>query len=379
MSSQQADPGEVRSLIEDLERAHEAARRAGRKVDDAGAADLERVAEHYEKLQRLFDQYEEIVVDDSNFKQFIEFQEEMARFIEHLPGEIPHREVFETVDDLMQQRRLRESDFGEARDVLSPVADDVGLLEERDATQNRFEKLRQRGRRKVRELDERISELEALQQLDDADLEAPVERLRDPIEAYNDDVREAFTAFKRDASAREVLSFVDSTTAFPLVDYRAPPADLREYVEESGTGTEPIPTLLEYADYSDSKLDHYVDDPTALKRAVGTHQTYLRRLDAEPLTVAWPPLTPEQLRWRLRELIQVVGRFAPEDVVAHLRELRHLPAETDYERLRRSAVAREELTDDERKRLASGAVADELDALEAARDDLAATLDELDA
>ncbi|WP_336001301.1 DUF7118 family protein [Halorientalis halophila] len=375
--SDDAGPGDVPDLLADLEAAHRAAESAQARVDERGAERLETTAQCYDRLRELFDTYEEEATGDGDFRVFIEFQEELGQFVEGLPADLPHRERFEEVDDVLQQRRLTESDFGKAREILSPVADDAALLEERNATRSRYEDLRTRAERRIRELDERIADLEDLQSLGEADLEAPVERLQEPIEAYDDAVAEAFREFKREASARDVLSFVEATAAFPLVEFRQPPAKLTGYVQNHPPGTEPLPTLLEYAGYSNSKLDHYVDDPGALQTAVGSCQTYVRRLDAEPLTVGWPPPPAAELRFRVRELIQVTGRFAPEDVVAQLRDVRSLTGREDYDRLRQSARAREQLDAEERERLRSGAVGDELAAAREARADLTDALEEL--
>jgi hypothetical protein len=61
------------------------------------------------------------------------------------------------------------------------------------------------------------------------------------------------------------------------------------------------------------------------------------------------------LRYRCRELTGAVNRVAP-DAVAALRAVRKLPRETDYGRLRAAAVARAELSPEERERVRSGAV-----------------------
>jgi len=373
--SQSTTAHDVSELVGDLDRAASARERARDRVNEVGEAELEQLADAYHDLQRLFEEYEEEATGDGDFQVFIEFQEEMARFIDRLDEDLRHYERFEEVDDLMQQRRLTESDFAQAREALTPVENEVARLEERDATERRYDELRTQARRRVRELEERIGELDRLQELGDADLGAPVERLREPITAYNDAVSEAFREFKREQSAREVLQFVDATTAFPLVEYRPPPAELLSYVEEYPPGTESISQLLEYADYSRSKLDHYVEDPTLLQQRVATDQTYLRRLDGDPLTVDWPPPAASALRWAVRERVQVVGRFASEAVVAQLRDLRSLPDETDYGRLRDSALARARLTEEQRRRLANGQVAAEREQAAAARDELRATLE----
>jgi len=230
-------------------------------------------------------------------------------------------------------------------------------------------------------LDDRIADLDDLQRLGDADLEAPTERLRDPIEAYNDRVRDAFDEFRRSVSARDFLDFVVKTRAYPLVGFESPPDDLHEYVASHEAGEEPVDQLLEYADYSKSKLDHYVADPEALKRNVSTRRTYLRRLGAEPLTVNWPSPPAETLRFRVRELTSVVARFADDvddgdEVLIALRDVRDLPRETDYQRLRDSAQARAQLGPEERERLASGEVADELAAYRDGKEMLEETLAE---
>mgnify|MGYP000333175041 CR=1 FL=1 len=371
------------SLISDLEAASEDLDRARERVAEVGESDLQEVADAYGKLTALFDRYEEEVTGDGDFQTFIEFQGRIAELTENLSEDLRNREVFEEVDDLLQQRRLTEGDWERVRAALEPVRADVERLEEREAAREAYGDARFAVDREIDDLAERIDDLERLERLGDADLDAPTGRLRDPIETYNDAVTDAFEDFRREASARELLRFLETTGAFPLVPFRSPPADLREFVESHEVGTEPIGQLLEYADYSRSKLDHYVAEPDALKRAVATQQTYLERLDAEPLTVDWPPAEAATLRFRARELTSVVARFADEtdpsvdgasegeaddrSPLVALRAVRALPRETDYERLRDSAQARAQLGADERERLASGAVSDELEACRTAK------------
>ncbi|WP_436908356.1 DUF7118 family protein [Halosimplex marinum] len=368
-------------LVADLREARDALQRARDRVDEVGESELQTVADTYDDLTALFDRYEEEVTGDGDFKTFIEFQSQIAAVVEEMPEDVRHREVFEEVDDLLQQRRLTESDWAKVRSALEPVREDVRRIDERDEARERYEDARFAVERRLDDFANRIDDLEDLQRLGDADLDAPTERLRGPIETYNDRVRDAFADFRSSASAREFLGFVAKTEAYPLVPFESPPADLREYVESHAAGEEPVGQLLEYAEYSKSKLDHYVDDPDALKRNVSTRRTYLRRLDAEPLTVDWPPVEAETLRFRARELTSVVARFADrvedgEDALVALRDVRDLPRETDYERLRNSAQARAQLGPEERERLASGAVAEELEACRDAKEQLERALDE---
>ena len=376
----EGDEPSVDALVTALQRAATAHEQARKRVEEAGAARLDRLREHYEEMSALLDRYEERATSDGetdvDMEAFIEFQEEIARFVETLPEDIDHREAFETVDETMHQKWLKSADFETARAALEPIGELVERVEERERTLERYREARHDVAVRERELADRVDELADLVALGDADLDAPVENLREPIEAYNQAIVEAFDRRKHEDSARELLAFAETTAAYPLVEYRPPPEDLVAYVRDSEAGAEPIPTLLEYADYSVSKLEHYVPDARRLKRNVATHQTYLRRLDSGPLEISWPPPAAETLRWRCRELIAVVGRIAPEDVVAKLRAVRELPRTTDYERLRESVRAREQLSDEERDRLARGAVDAELTALREAREKLVAALEE---
>jgi hypothetical protein len=368
-----ASAGEPETVAE-LQAAADALDRAEERVAEFGEAELEEVADAHEEFTDILARYEEPATGDGDFQKFIEFQSQIADFVERLPDDLLLRETFEECDELLQQRRLRERDFEEVRSNLEPVADLAGRLDERREAREAYRSARNRVRHRLGTVRERIDDLERVKRLGDADLDAPTERLREPIEAYNAAVTEAFETFRQEAPAREVLALVETAQRFPVIDVRAPPADLREYLRDSEVGEESIPQLLEYAEYSRSKLDHYVADPGALKTAVRPHTTYLRRLDAEPLTVGWPPPSADRLQYHCREAERVVNRFAP-DVVESLRAVKRLPKTTDYERLREAAVARAELGDEQRERLKTGDVAEELATL---RDERAALEDALE-
>ena len=358
-----------------LEAAAEAYDRAEERVEAVGADALRDCREVYSELDQLLDSYDGRATGGGDFEAFMEFQGRVGTLTDDLPEDLPERDTFEELDDFLQQRRLTEGDFERAREMLAPVGDLVGRLDELDDAREQYKTARTAAGRRREELDERIDDLERLRRLGDADLDAPVERLRDPIERYNDAVTEAFTDFRRNTPARDVLAVIERADAYPLVEFRSPPAELLTYVREHDAGREPIPKLLEYADYSASKLDHYVDDAAALRSAVATRQTYLRRLDAEPVRIDWPPPSADALPWHCRAYRAVVARFAEESVVAALRDVRALADRDDYERLRESAVARSELTDTERERLESGAVTEELSSAREARAAIEAALE----
>ncbi len=347
--------------VDDLRDAVEEYAAVRDRVESIGREDVEAVSSAYRDVTGLLDRYEERATDWDDFEGYVEFQEKLVNLIEGLPDDLPEREAFEAADDQLHQQTLSAAEFERARSALGPAAEHADLLDRQQELRERYDDARHAVRRKRDETDERIARLERLQRFETVDLDAPLDRIRTPIERYNDAVNEAFEAFVHEESARTVLTFVDTTAQYPFVDYRQPPAPLREYITTHDAGTEPIPTLLDYAEYSRSKLGHYVDDPQALLSAVKTNRTYLNRLDGGPLEIAWPPPTAGTLRYQLREYISVAGRFAPEETVARLRSVRSLRRDDDYDRLRESAIARERLDDGDRERLRNDTVAGELE------------------
>ncbi|MFC4548700.1 MULTISPECIES: DUF7118 family protein [Halorussus] len=355
--------GERDDPVAALAEAADELERADDRIEEYGAATVDSVAAAYDEATDLLNRYEGKATGtgQENFKNFIEFQDRFAALVGRLDDDLPAGDAFEAANDRFDKRRLSESDFERARADLEPAGDVAALLDRRDEALAAYREARRDVAARRREVDREIRDREHLLELGEADLDAPVEELRNPISAYDDAVDEAFAEFKRGSSAREVLAFVAATRDYPLVEFDRPPESLVEYVREREAGAESIPKLLEYARYSNSKLDHYVGDPQALKRAVATNETYLERLDARPLRIDWPPRSAADLRWRIEELISVVSKFAPEETVARLREIRQFTRDEErFERLRTAARAREELSDDERERLAGGAVESEL-------------------
>jgi hypothetical protein len=363
---------ELEAAAAELEAARDAV------ADHGGVEALETVASAIRRAERKLDGYEDSATGTGDFQSYVQFQEAFATLVEDLDEDVPEREAFEAALECVEKRRLSESDFAAARDALGPARDLASVKERFASARKEFANARRRASERLRAVEDGIEARERLLELGHADLDAPVDDLREPVTAYDDAVTDAFASFRRTASAREVLSVLADAAAYPLVDVEAPPAELREYVRSHEAGELTIPELLEYAGYSRSKLEHYVDDATALRTAVGTRQTYLERLDGAGFAIGWPPPEAETLQYVTRELLSVVPGFADEDVAARLQAVREMAWDYDYESLRTAAVALAELGDAERDRLASGAVSDERDALERERDALRAALEETD-
>ncbi|MFC7097279.1 DUF7118 family protein [Halobaculum marinum] len=363
------------TLLADLRAARQRRADAEAAVEEHGEATLETVRDAVDRADRLLERYADSATGTGDFQAYVEFQGEFAGVVEGLDESTPGYDAFERANEAVDGRRLSESDFERAREALGPARDLAGRLAEREGAATAVYEAERDAQRRLDRLDDRIAELDRLVELGEADLDAPVENLRDPIAAYDDAVAAAFESFRREAPAREVLAFVAEAAETPFVDYTTPPPELVTFLDDVDAGTDPIPDLLEYADYSASKLDHYVADPGTFTARVRPHRTYLERLSADPLTVGWPPPAAETLRFQREELVSLVAKFADESVVARARALRGAADHPEYERLRRAAEAEAELSDAEFDRVASGAAADELAAARARRAALTDALD----
>jgi hypothetical protein len=366
---------DVEELVQRLRAAREERREAESAVEEVGAKTLRELRDALRGLTGLLDQYEDSATGSGDFESYMKCRMEVQEYVEGLDDDLPERELFEDVAERFDARRLSQRDFDWAREHLEPVEELVQRLEARDAAEERRSDARRAVMARLDTVQGRLAELRDIQQLGEADLDAPVEEIRDPIQRYNESVAAAFETVRQDWPARRLLRLVRTTSAYPLVELRQPPDDLVEYVETHDAGMESVEQLLEYADYSRSKLDHYIDDPMALKRHVATHRTYLTRLDADPLQIEWPPAAAKVLRFRARELVAVVDRFAPEETVAALHDVRAATRRADFGTLRDTARARVELDEAERERLRSGEIEAELTRLAEERDTLESALD----
>lgn len=365
----------VEALLDRFATARERYETEQAELESVGMARVERVADRLRRLDRLLETYEDRATGSGDFGGYVSFRQAIDAFVDELPADLPHRESFEEVGEIVDQRRLSTSDFERARDAVEGPRELVARLDDLERARDGFRDARTELLDRVDELDERIDELDRVLAHGEADLEAPVDVLRDPIEAYNDAVQDAFHEFKRAAPATEVLALFSLADRYPLLPMDPPPPSLRRYIEEAA-GDLTVTAVLEYADYSHSKLSHYVDDPAAFTEAIATDRIYLERVDASPFTVAWPPPPSDTLRWRIRELIPVVDRFAPGQVIERLRTVRELTRDAErYERLRATAVAQTELSPEHQARLRAGQVTADRADLVRAREHLESVLE----
>jgi len=408
------------AVVADLREAADRLQAAEAAIDERGEAAIEAAADAYRRATRLLDDYEDSATGTGDFTAYLEFQNEILALVEELPDDTFAADAFERVSDRLDKRRLNQSDFEFAREEIEAASEAVAMLEEREAARDAYRSARHDAKERRDDLREEADRLRRLQRLGDVDLDADLDPLSEPVEAYNAAVETAVEGFRKTRPARELFALLDDAADRPLVGVDQPPRDLVDYIETKPAGTEPLATLVEYADYSPSKLEHYVDDPGALRTNVAVHQTYLDRLDAAPFRVDWPPAEAATLRARLDEVAPLVRRLdavfvddssdggasgdsagdadeapagngdgtaatdleidadLPDEnpVEAARRRLARVTRRDEYDRLREVALADAELSDAEFERVASGAIDDDLAAVTDAIDAIETALDE---
>ncbi|WP_410767307.1 hypothetical protein [Haloferax sp. DFSO60] len=359
-------------VIESLQAAARRLDETRTEVEDLGEEELHTVAEALQNVEQILNQYESRATDRDDLKGYIEFREAFSDTLDEIPADIRHNEAFIEANKILTTgltSSLSTGDFEQARKALEPVREDVRLLESWHAAQREYQSARHAVKQQKDEVDARIDELEEIVALGEADLDAPTDKLSQPIEAYNEAITTAYGQYLQETPAREVLSLLATAESYPLVELPTPPQRLESYLETADVGSEPVSRLVELASFSRSKLEHYVDDPQAFSAAVGPNRAFLSQLsdEASSLKISWPPDPARELKWRARELVSVTGRFTDESVVEQARTVYRLAStnEDEFNHLRETAVARERLTDEQRTRLKSGAVDNKLETLRA--------------
>jgi hypothetical protein len=376
MSDDRVDPSEAEQALRDAIEEYEAAQDA---VTDPGRDQLEALAEAYTDLLDLVREFEDKATGTGReeFVNAAQVRASVTDFVDELDEDLPKRRQFEAARNAIDQRRLSESNFQRAREALSPVESTVERLDRLETATEGLKEAYSTGEAALDDLDETIASQERLLELGEADLDAPIEELREPVDRFNEQLQASFERLRTEGSTRELFALLDATERYPLIDAEQPPEEVRDYVDAHPAGEESLAQLLEYAEYSPSKLDHYVEDADLLKRTIATQRVALERLDAAPFTIDWPPPPADRVPWRTRALRGAASSLLDEAALTALRELEALARDADrYEHLRTAAEAADQLTETDRERLAAGTVADELTEYRSQRERIADLVDE---
>ena len=364
------------AVLDDFQAAWERYESLQEELSPIAIETVERLDDHRVTLDRLFDAYEDRATGSGDFGGYITFQQNVTQLVSSLPDDLPEREAFEEVNEIANKRRLSKADFEAARRALDPVRDIIDIRNDLANAREDLHEHRIALKERISELDEQIEEVDRVIELGQVDIHQPLDDIRDPIDRYNDAVADDFHSYLAETPVQDVFAFIEKSGAFPLVHVPKPPESLKAYIQSTELGLT-LYELREYADYSRSKLSHYIDDPGRFKAEVATEQTYLASINADPFRIDWPPPPAAELRWLMKELLPVVARFASESTVSALRQVRDACIHPEhYSTLRAVAVARHELTDEQREQLAAGSVEPQRQAYLTAKERIQRTLKE---
>ncbi len=374
MSSDQ----DLDTMLEELATAQDDVKAAKAALGDLDEETASELREAYVYAIDLLDSYEDRATGTGDFGGYLEFRQRFDQFVEGLDDQLPYRPRFEQAAEDVDRRRLSSGDFDNARNELTEVSQIVDTLDQLHEARKRLKSIRKRAVARRRDLMQRRDRLAELAGLDPTALDAPVHELRETISTYNEGVRTDHRRFTHDVPVRTVLEIYDHLSYFALLDIDAPPSVLVSFFENHPVGEEPVSKVLEFLDYSRSKLDHYVDDAGHFLGEVRPHSPYLEELSSEPFTIEWPPPERERFLWHLRELRQAVARFGSDETIAHLRDLEAACRDGEsYSRQRSSAVLREELDAAERDMVLDGEAETKLAHVESQIEKLDALLEEV--
>jgi chromosome segregation ATPase len=239
MSTSESAPAD---LVTEIERRGEELDAAQQRVEEYGEAELQELADAYGSWAEMLDRFQDQVTgDDGDIQTIVAFQSRIDEVMGEISADTLRYEIFEECDEYLQQKWFSDSDFEHVYDRLEPVGELVKLLEDRNEAREAYRETRKKLSFRYDELAAELDDLERLAALTDADLDAPTERIRDPIESYNDAVAEAFREFYREKSARTVVTFLEQMEWYPLVEFESPPPEITEYIRNYPPGTETVP------------------------------------------------------------------------------------------------------------------------------------------
>lgn len=349
------------------------------RISTVGETTARETRQFYDRLIGLMDRYEEPATGTGEFQEYVDFQEAVADLESDLEtADVTDRTSFEDAIARFERRIIREKDFRRARSDLDGVRDIVNAVERAEQIASRLANERGRLTSRLRDLrhersrlESRIADLEAVADVDPTPLAAA-------LDTYNEGVRADFEAFVAEASALGVARVGQKAATFPLAGVPPIRNDAAfDVLEEIGLGEESVPTVLEYAGYSDSKLSHYVDRPRAIRKNLPV--TWFETIDGDDFTIT-PDLSGAEVRHRAPALAKVIDAFASPETISHLRHLRDLAVSGEYERMQQARRLTDEdaPTDVDAARAELAAVEEAIDRVERAieRIDGAPSLDD---
>jgi hypothetical protein len=276
--------------------------------------------------------------------------ERIARRIEkaHADNSLDYTERFDKALSVLKKRR-----FEAATKELDRIPV-LGLLKEQrrlfDEYKRSYAGLRARCEGLETKIREKTAYYESLQKIDVSSFDA-LTSLKEKIAAYNDGVGTFLETFFKEALLMDVLKISLDASYHPELRFPQPPSyenaeKLLSFVLSEGLASLTLYRFLEYAKYSDSKLPHYVGDPTGFKQVLESNIVWIESLgdiksrEALKISLEEPGVS---LAVKIPRIIAFLSKLgAATDLLTSLRETQKLVTSGRYEKIRATTVVNRE-------------------------------------
>jgi hypothetical protein len=316
------------------------------RISEAGRERLELVERFNQELRHLINDFKDTPDTFRVYRDLTKRLERIARRVgkAHADDLLNYTERFDKTLAALKKRRFETATKELDRIVV------LGLLTEQrrlfDEYKRSYIELRARCEGLEAQIREKKTYYESLQKIDFTSLDELIS-LKEKIDAYNDDVGTFLEAFFKEALLTDILKISLDASYHPELSFPKPPSyknakRLLSFVSNEGFASLPLYRFLEYATYSDSKLSHYVSDPTEYRQVLESNIVWLeslvdiKRRGALKISLEEPSVS---LAVKIPRIIAFLSKLgAATSLLTSLREIHKLMTSGNYERIRATTL-----------------------------------------
>lgn len=320
------------------------------QIREVGRERLELVERFNRELRELIRDFEST---PDTFRVYLDLKkrlERIARRIEkaHADNSLDYTERFDKALSVLKKRRFEAA----AKELdRIPV---LGLLKEQRRLFDEYKKSYAGLHARCEDLEALIREktayYESLQKIDVSSFDE-LTSLKEKIAAYNDGVGTFLETFFKETQLIDVLKISLDASYHPELRFPQPLSyenaeKLLSFVLSEDLASLTLYRFLEYAKYSDSKLPHYVGDPTGFRQVLESNIVWIESLgdiksrEALKISLEEPGVS---LAVKIPRIIAFLSKLgAVTDLLTSLRKMQKLVTSGRYEKIRATTVVNRE-------------------------------------
>lgn len=312
------------------------------QIREAGRDRLELIERFNQELRGLIKDFEETPDTFRVYRDLAKRLERIARRVgkAHDDNLLDYTERFDKALAVLKKRR-----FETATKELDRIPV-LGLLTKQrtlfDEYKKSYTELRARCESLESEIREKTAYYKSLQKIDVTSLDE-LASLKEKIASYNDNVGTFLEVYFKEAPLTDVLKISLDASYHPELKFPQPPSyenaeRLLSFAVSEGLASLPLYRFIDYAKYSDSKLSHYVGDPTGFRQVLELNIVWLeslidiKRREALKISLDEPDMS---LAVKIPRIIAFLSKLsATINLLTSLREIQKLVTSGDYEKIR---------------------------------------------